>query len=673
MSYNLLSGSIEFIGAELGLIEDIVNTHGTQTVNGAKTFTNITASATTGAGLVVAGNLEIDNKIVHTGDSDTSFELQTDLAKILVGGVNALKLESQPGAGTKVVEVNPAGNDLDFKVRAAGNSPPVGMTLDANHRSFQIGDITNNPQSSDALFHITSSYHTGSLFSVGEIKNPIFAVSGSDGSYANWRVKVSGALHTDNTIVSAGIITSSAGFQGQLLNMKDGLEYIDDGGEKKLSVAVSSLGINAGLNRTANGIGLSVTGLTEEGSINTDSTQPDWILIVDNDGAGAYANKKQKLSTVLANTAKSSMSNNGVSAGGGIYQPFQSFAADARTAQFRSLTTPSGKLLTITGTGDEATIEQVEQPLVTKLTSSHAQMLGHTTIDHLTSSNIRFNLDGGRDWHFAQESSGPGTGLRLRSEAGKDFHIDATATIYRNYNGASEIMRVEPANGKVGIGTSSPSVMCEIAGPALAQELTASYGITAPYLTGTLATTAQPNLQSAPNLVAVGTIAALSATTLSLNGVSLSATSTELNLMDASATPPASGAWVGMSRWAKGVYDTSFGAHGVMNTATTLGCELPDNAIIVGGVIDVVTGFASTGSDAATIAIHVENADDIVAAIAVSHGDNAWDGGLHPVVPSRTSPIKTTTSNRDITVTTGASQDLSAGKMIIWLEYIVSD
>ena len=41
MSHNLLSGSVEFIGPALGEIEDIVNTHGTQTITGPKTFTNI--------------------------------------------------------------------------------------------------------------------------------------------------------------------------------------------------------------------------------------------------------------------------------------------------------------------------------------------------------------------------------------------------------------------------------------------------------------------------------------------------------------------------------------------------------------------------------------------------------------------------------------------------------
>lgn len=55
MSYNLLSGSVHFEGATRGTIEDIVDTHTNQTVNGQKTFSNISASS----GLKVTGDVNV--------------------------------------------------------------------------------------------------------------------------------------------------------------------------------------------------------------------------------------------------------------------------------------------------------------------------------------------------------------------------------------------------------------------------------------------------------------------------------------------------------------------------------------------------------------------------------------------------------------------------------------
>ena len=46
MSYNLLSGSVFFEGATPGTIEDIVDTHTTQTISGKKTITTLTSSLT---------------------------------------------------------------------------------------------------------------------------------------------------------------------------------------------------------------------------------------------------------------------------------------------------------------------------------------------------------------------------------------------------------------------------------------------------------------------------------------------------------------------------------------------------------------------------------------------------------------------------------------------------
>jgi hypothetical protein len=60
-----------------------------------------------------------------------------------------------------------------------------------------------------------------------------------------------------------------------------------------------------------------------------------------------------------------------------------------------------------------------------------------------------------------------------------------------------------------------------------------------------------------------------------------------------------------------------------------------DNAVILDGVIGVLTTFTSNaGTDEATIAIQVEPADDVVAAMPISHPSNLWDAGLQDVIPA---------------------------------------
>ena len=80
--------------------------------------------------------------------------------------------------------------------------------------------------------------------------------------------------------------------------------------------------------------------------------------------------------------------------------------------------------------------------------------------------------------------------------------------------------------------------------------------------------------------------------------------------------------------------------------------KIPDNATVLGGIIDVLTTLTTAGADAGTIAISVESADDVVAAIAVSAGSNPWDAGLQSVVPVRTKATSfKTTAERSIVAT----------------------
>jgi predicted RecA/RadA family phage recombinase len=129
-----------------------------------------------------------------------------------------------------------------------------------------------------------------------------------------------------------------------------------------------------------------------------------------------------------------------------------------------------------------------------------------------------------------------------------------------------------------------------------------------------------------------------------------------------------------MLRVAKATFDPSAVSGHRTIAAHTLGVTIPDNAIICGGFVEVLTTFTSA-TDAGTIAIHVQSANDIVSALAISNGSNIWDAGLHPIIPKANTPesngIKLT-AGRLITATV-AVEALTAGKATIFIFYVQGD
>jgi hypothetical protein len=109
--------------------------------------------------------------------------------------------------------------------------------------------------------------------------------------------------------------------------------------------------------------------------------------------------------------------------------------------------------------------------------------------------------------------------------------------------------------------------------------------------------------------------------------------------------------------------ERTIGAHG-------LGVTIPDNAIIIGGFIEVLTTFTSA-TDAATIALHTQSAGDLRAAVAISTG-TSWDAGFQAIIPKNNTPESTgikLTAAREITATV-AVEALTAGKCDIFVEYV---
>lgn len=130
---------------------------------------------------------------------------------------------------------------------------------------------------------------------------------------------------------------------------------------------------------------------------------------------------------------------------------------------------------------------------------------------------------------------------------------------------------------------------------------------------------------------------------------------------------------LGVLRVAKATFDPSAVAGMRTIAAHGLGVTIPDNAIIVGGFIEVLTTFTSA-TDAATIAIHAQSANDIRSAVAISTG-TSWDAGMQAIIPKANTPETTgikLTAAREITATV-AVEALTAGKATVFIYFVQGD
>lgn len=143
---------------------------------------------------------------------------------------------------------------------------------------------------------------------------------------------------------------------------------------------------------------------------------------------------------------------------------------------------------------------------------------------------------------------------------------------------------------------------------------------------------------------------------------------------------------------ASAVFDTagvdSSGAANTTIAAHGLGVYIPAKAVITNAWYDVVTTFTTASADAGTIALSVQSAGDLKAAIAVSAAGDVYDEGIRGTLvgnPSLDGNARTaiagaaavaatfikTTAERELTVTV-AGQVLTAGKLVLHVEYYIS-
>ena len=119
-------------------------------------------------------------------------------------------------------------------------------------------------------------------------------------------------------------------------------------------------------------------------------------------------------------------------------------------------------------------------------------------------------------------------------------------------------------------------------------------------------------------------------------------------------------------RVAQATYD--FAVEGGAIGAIGLGVTLPDDAIIWDGFYDVKTTCTSA-TDAGTMALHAQTANDLKTATAISSG-TTWDApGVKAIVPVGTAAaaIKLTAA-RELTATI-AVEDFTAGKFVLYVFY----
>jgi len=126
---------------------------------------------------------------------------------------------------------------------------------------------------------------------------------------------------------------------------------------------------------------------------------------------------------------------------------------------------------------------------------------------------------------------------------------------------------------------------------------------------------------------------------------------------------------------ARGTYD--FAVSGGATSTIGLGVTIPDNAIVIKAWYEVITTLTSaTGPDNATVSLDIptDDAAGLLAAIAINNGANPWDAGHHACIQDGTVAnfANKCTAARELSMTI-AVDALTAGKFILWAEYIVSD
>lgn len=134
---------------------------------------------------------------------------------------------------------------------------------------------------------------------------------------------------------------------------------------------------------------------------------------------------------------------------------------------------------------------------------------------------------------------------------------------------------------------------------------------------------------------------------------------------------PASNSGLGAVRYAKSLYDFAVDGGAVSAILPVSGATLPNKAIILGGVLDIVTTFTSGGS--ATLALGTSAgsaANSILAATAVA---SLTAGVTTVLIPKFTAATLIKMTAAGVLQWTIATAAMTAGKAGLTLEYVIGD
>ena len=127
---------------------------------------------------------------------------------------------------------------------------------------------------------------------------------------------------------------------------------------------------------------------------------------------------------------------------------------------------------------------------------------------------------------------------------------------------------------------------------------------------------------------------------------------------------------------ARAIYDTALtDSAGVSNktvAAHGLGVYIPAKAIITRAWYQVVTGFTSASSNTGTIAVSLESAGDVKAAVAVSDASYSGAGYNEGIQDGTAAHFVQASVEREL-VATVAIAALTAGKLILHVEYALGE